>query len=222
MMAGSHLGLSPPPWGGPTIVKARAVGATLEAPSIRPTVLICTYLVDGVGPYAANRKIMFAIGCRLQSLGHAADGDQAKHIGPMPHAAGGDFNLTLAHLMETGFADDVNGTIVAPKTARGTCRSATSGRALDVPGVKRPRARDRSRCGGRLLVIKTHVPVMLSFRPRLTMLRALALRTPPKLPVDRVYGPVRPRPSWGACQGGCQESGGGRQERRTRGCPAYA
>ncbi len=198
IMVKSHLGLSPPPWKDATVVKARAVAATLEAPSMRPTVLVSAYLFDGVGPSAANRGILAAIGGKLQSLGHGSDSDQARHEGPMPYVIGADFNFTPTEMADTGFVDNVNGTVVAPKTAGGTCRTATAGRTLDYfivssgldQGIERIEAGDNR-------VIKTHVPVKLCFRPRLTMLRALALRVPPKLPTDRVFGPVRPPPDWG-------------------------
>ncbi len=197
VLARSHLGLAPPPWGDHVITKARAVAATLEAPACRPTVLVSAYLIDGIGPGAANRKILADVGRKLQSLGHAADGDNGRHLGPMPCLIAGDFNMVPEQLAETGFADNINATIIAPRTARGTCRAANSGRTLDYflatsgldQGVDKVTAGDNR-------IIKTHVPVMVTFKPRLTTLRALALRTPPRLPIDRVYGPIPPPPNW--------------------------
>ncbi len=201
VLARSHLGLAPPPWGDHIVSKARAVAATMEAPGCRPTVLVSAYLIDGVGPGAANRKILADIGRRLHSLGHAAGEDHGKHLGPMPCIVAGDFNMVPEQLAETGFADSVNATIVAPRTARGTCRAANSGRVLDYflvtngldQGIAKVTAGDNR-------IVKNHVPVMLTFKPRLTTLRALALRTPPKLPVERVFGPLPPPPDWRAAR----------------------
>ncbi len=180
ILARSHLGLSPPPWEDPVIVEGQAVAATLEAPTCRPKVLTSVYLLDGVGLAAANRSILAAIGSKLQTLGHGAEGDSSKHCGPMPYIVGGGCSLTPQDIAETDFAANIGATVVAPRNARGTCRTATSCRTLDFflvsrgldQGISSVAVDDKA-------VIKTHVPVALRFRPRLTSLRALALRAPP-------------------------------------------
>ncbi len=197
ILARDYLGLSPPPWGDPQIVPARAIAAKLEAPGCRPTVVMSTYLIDGIGPAAANRHILARIGDRLQSLGHDGGDANCRHAGPMPYLVGGDFNMTPAVLAGTGITQRINASLVAPRAARGTCRTAKSARTLDYflvsggmeQGIRAVTVGDNS-------IIKTHAPVTLAFRPRLTTLRALALRVPPKLPVDRVHGHIRPLPMW--------------------------
>ncbi len=52
----------------------------------------------------------------------------------------------------------------------------------------------RAVTAGNNAIVKTHVSVTLASRPRLTTLRALALRVPPKMPIERVNGPPRPLP----------------------------
>ncbi len=47
-------------------------------------------------------------------------------------------------------------------------------------------------------LLKVHVPVVLAFRPRLTSLRSLVIRTPPRLPTQRIVGPTVPLPCWRA------------------------
>ncbi len=43
--------------------------------------------------------------------------------------------------------------------------------------------------------VKTHAPVMASLYPRPAALKSLALRDPPTIPLERVYGPIPPPPS---------------------------
>ncbi len=197
IFARQHLGLSPPPWGDPEVVPAHAVAATVEAPGCRPTVATSVYLHDGVGPAAANRGILAAIGGRMQSLGHGPDAACAKHMGPAPFIVGGDFNMTPEEVDAMGLVQRINASVVAPSVARGTCRTARSGRVIDFFLVSAGLDQGiRDVVAGTSAVIKTHVPVFLNFRPHLTTLRALAIRTPPKLPIEKIYGPTRPLPDW--------------------------
>ncbi len=197
IMARQELGMSYPPWGDPEVVKARAVAATVEAPGYRPTVIVSAYLHDGAGLTVANRAILARIGNKLQALGHQADQGTDRHCGPMPFLLAADFNLTPSTLAAADFAQRLGATVVAPRAARGTCRTARAHRTIDYfvmsGGMEQGIARvDTDERG----LIKTHVPVRVEFRPRMTMLRGLAIRVPPKIPIERVYGPTRPLPRW--------------------------
>ncbi len=46
--------------------------------------------------------------------------------------------------------------------------------------------------------VKCHVPVQVIFKPEMAMLRALHVRMPPKLPTQRVFGPIPPPLDWTA------------------------
>ncbi len=123
------------------VIPAWAVGATVEAPCYRPTVMISTYLEDGVGLSVGNRSVLANIGQRLRRLGHGADEGGGKHEGPIPFVVGGDFNLTPEALAGASFPRMLDATVVAPRSARGTRRTAKSQRTLDVRGIQRDGAR---------------------------------------------------------------------------------
>ncbi len=203
----SHLGLAPPPWGDPVIEEARAVGATVEAPGCRPTVVVSAYLVDGIGLAARNRSILARIGEHLQALGHGPDECQDRQTGPLPFIVAGDFNISPEILATSGFADGLQAAVVAPKNARGTCRTGKRHSTYDYfvlsKGLEQGLERVATREDG---VIKTHVPVVASFRPRLTMLRALVVRTPPRMPTRRLFGPIPPPPDWSDVRRATQEA----------------
>ncbi len=137
------------------------------------------------------------MGVCLQTLGHGPEECQDRQTGPLPFIVGGDFNLVPQMLASSGFAESLQAAIVAPRVARGTCRTGKSHKMFDYfvlsRGLEQGLARVTTREDG---LIKTHVPVVAAFRPRLTMLRALAVRTPPTLPVQRVYGPLPAPPDW--------------------------
>ncbi len=44
--------------------------------------------------------------------------------------------------------------------------------------------------------VKTHTPVQLSLKANATAFRSLYLRPPPRIPHERLYGPLPPPPSW--------------------------
>ncbi len=48
--------------------------------------------------------------------------------------------------------------------------------------------------------LKGHTPVQVSFVPRAVALKTLAVRQPPALPTDRVYGPIPPPRDWAEVQ----------------------
>ncbi len=197
ILARSYLGLSDPPWGYAEIEPGRAVAGLVEAPGIRPMVCVAGYLRHGEGLSAANRATLANIGARLEKLGHGAADDGGEGVAPVPFVVGADFNLLPAAVEASGFASKLGATIVTPRSRRGTCRTAGAARTIDFfvvsgglhMGIDSVHTVEDS-------PLKTHVPVRLNFHPRLTSLRALAIRDPPKLPCGRVHGPVRPPPTW--------------------------
>jgi hypothetical protein len=44
--------------------------------------------------------------------------------------------------------------------------------------------------------VKGHVPVQAAFRPRPVALKALTIRRPPDIPLDRIHGPLPPPQDW--------------------------
>ncbi len=110
---------------------------------------------------------------------------------------GGDFQLPPAELANAGFGDRVGATLIASGAARGTCRATTYHSELDYFYVQNAlalgvKAVNTIETAG----TRPHVPVALTFHPRITSARALFLRLPPPLPLERVYGPVPADPDW--------------------------
>ncbi len=186
VIARSHVGMSMPLVGGETIVGARAVAARLEPPGCRPFTAIAAYLHDGEGLGRANLELLRDVGAFI-----TAQGKEEQFI------LGADFQVTPEELSATAFAQEVSGVIMASGSPGGTCRTPTSAREIDYfvvsPGLASGvEAIELIRRSG----IKTHVPVQLRFRARLTSLRALVLRRPPPLSVDRIIGPLRKLVQW--------------------------
>ncbi len=186
VIARSHVGMSMPLVGGETIVGARAVAARLEPPGCRPFTAIAAYLHHGEGLGRANLELLRDVGAFV-----TAQGREEQFI------LGADFQVTPEELSTTAFAQEVSGVIMASGSPGGTCRTPTSAREIDYfvvsPGLASGvEAVELVRRSG----IKTHVPVQLRFRARLTSLRALVLRRPPPLSVDRIVGPLRKVVQW--------------------------
>ncbi len=88
---------------------------------------------------------------------------------------------------------------MASGTARGTCRASRYSSELDYFFVQNAlalgiKAIDTIETAG----TRPHVPVALTFHPRITSARALFLRLPQALPLERVYGPLPADPDWTA------------------------
>ncbi len=200
------LGLSRPHWGDHVLASGRVVAAMMEGPGCRPTLLVSAYFRDGEGLSAANRALMAAIGERLRELGHGA-GDHESRASAAPYIVGADFNMLPDEVLDSGFADEVEGCVFAPRGARGTCRTAAAQRTLDFFVVsnglgKAIAAIDTVEDG----TLSTHVPVRIQFHPRLTALKALAIRAPPLIPTERVYGPIAPPPDWSVVTALCERA----------------
>ncbi len=188
VIARPHAALSSPRIGSETIAEARIVAANIEPPGHRPTLVVSAYLQDGVGLAPVNLKHLADIGTCIHM-----------HGSNYPFVVGGDFQLQPKELANAGFGDQVGGTLVASGAARGTCRASKYCSELDYFFVQNAfalgvKAVDTIETAG----TRPHVPVALTFHPRVTSARALFLRLPQALPVERVYGPVPAEPDWTA------------------------
>ncbi len=191
IFARDELGLSMPRVGSHVITPGRAVAALLEAPGYRPCTVVSIYLEDGAGLSAANLAHLEAVGNCI-----AAQGDD------MPFVAGGDMQMDPSVLAAAGFATRTNSVMVASRDPRGTCRTSRTATELDyffvhedmAKGLKSVRAVNDNP------ITRPHVPVRITFHPRLVTARALTLRMPPRLPTERVVGPVPPPPDWSDVQ----------------------
>ncbi len=184
--AKSPVALSRPPRGPSDVIRGRVAAAMIEAPGCRPTVCYCGYLKDGVGANAENLSYLANVGA---------------HWGLQPEGVqkilGADFNFSPQLLAETGFPEDTDSVIVNPGGGATTCRTARSASLIDffvvskgmAEGVQSVTVVERSG-------IKTHAPVLLRFHPRLTSLKALALRKPPVVGTQLLIGPRMPPPNW--------------------------
>ncbi len=180
------LGLRYPP--GMTHIwwPGRVVAAMVDAPGHRPLLLISCYLIHGVGPSEGNLQILADMGQRLRAIG-----------GGHEVVIAGDINMEPPDLADTGFAGEVDATIMCPPTSRGTFRTARSSSMLDyfIISNRTAAAVDKVETvegSG----VRGHVPVVLTFKAKATALKALHLRRPPRLGDERVYGPVPPPPCW--------------------------
>ncbi len=186
VLARPHAALSAPRIGPETVVASRVVAACVHPPGHRPCLVISAYLQDGVGLSATNLRTLADIGTCVKMHGQ-------NH----PFIIGGDFQMQPSELANAGFGDQVGGTLVASGAARGTCRSTRHSSELDYFFVGNALALAISSVATvEDSGTRPHVPVALTFHPRVTTARALFLRLPQPLPVERVYGPIQKEPNW--------------------------
>ncbi len=184
----SQMGLRYPPDGSHEWCPGRAVAGIIDAPGHRPLLLVSCYLVHGIGPAQANLDLLAAIGRRKQAMG-----------GEFELLIGGDMNMEPPDFAMTGFETQINATMLTPSTCRGTYRAARAASLLDYFVVtNRAAAAVQSVRVVEESAAKGHKPVVLTFKPYATTLRALHLRRPPALGTTRVHGPVAAPPSWSA------------------------
>ncbi len=172
ILAKSHLGISLPAVGSEVVCPAHVVAARVEAPGCRPFLAVSAYLQDGDGLGKTNMGMIQRIGLCI-----AAQGED------VPFVIGGDFQATPQQLATTGCAGQMGAVIVASADPRGTCRTHNSSREIDYyvvsagmsAGIATVATVPRSG-------LRTHCPVKLEFKPRLTSLRALIIRRPPPYP----------------------------------------
>ncbi len=186
IFARDYLGLRYPPGGTHEWVAGRAVAAVLDAPAMRPLLLISCYLVHGIGPAQANLDILAEIGRRRRA---AAEDYEV--------CMGGDINMEPPDFAATGFDVEMDASIMYPSTDRGTFRTARAASLIDYFVISTRTAAavqkiETIEAAG----VKGHTPVLVTFRPEVTSLRALHLRRPPRLAEERVVGPLPPPPDW--------------------------
>ncbi len=186
IFARDYLGLRYPPDGTHEWCPGHVVAAVLDAPAHRPLLLASCYLVNGVGPTKPNLDILAAIGQRKGAVG-----------GDYGFVMGGDLNMEPPALAATGFEGLVEATILVPMTSRGTFRSPKASSLIDFyVASERVAAAVDSIATVEGTGNRGHVPVLMKFRPCVTTLRALYLRRPPRLEVQRVHGPIAAPPRW--------------------------
>ncbi len=186
ILARAELGLRHPIAGSHVLHEARAVAGFVDPPGHRPILLASVYLKDGKGMSTDNKDIPARVGeCA------AAQGE-----GCLPLVAG-DFQCGPHEVANSGFPDQIHGRIMAAQTARGTFRTKAAASTLDffvaahslAEVIEQVATVERSG-------VKGHVPVQAAFAPRPVALKALALRRPPDLELERVYGPLPPPQPW--------------------------
>ncbi len=180
--------LLPPRVGPYEIIPARAIAAVVEAPGYRPFTAVAAYLEHGKGVGAENMAHMQEIGLFLD-----AQGDR------VPFVVGGDFQSDPEDAARMGFARRTGSSLVAARDPRGTCRSPSSISEIDFFYVH-----DAMTAGlAEVAVVEgagtaPHVPVRLRFHARQTSARALMLRRPQRIGIERIHGPLREGPCWTA------------------------
>ncbi len=142
------------------------------------------YFHDGQGLSRSNVELAAAIGAHWQ----AQQDDSLQLI------LAADFNMEPEVFARAALANQVWGRLVVPRTSRGTCRTRTTASTYDYFYMSAAMAdlvsgTDTWEGSG----IRTHSPVVATFHPRLASLKALAIRAPPAIPIEAVYGPRPPR-----------------------------
>ncbi len=185
-----HVGLGLPMVGTEELVPARMLAARLEAPGCRPFIAIAAYFHDGQGLAHCNMEMLRVAGVFLKAQGEE-----------VPFVMGADFQMEPHEIAAAGFAQEVGATIVATGDASGTCRTGRTARELDYFYVSSGLTDGIESVG---LIqhtgIRTHLPVELRFKPRLTSIRALVIRKPPPPLGPRgssaLFGWLRPGTRW--------------------------
>ncbi len=181
-----QLGLRLPPVGHHIWVPGHVSAAVLDARGYRPICLVSCYFKHGIGMKGDNVKFVSIIQSNVTALGEG-----------WQYATGGDFNMTAAELQKSGLDFALAATVAEPLTARGTCRTRTTGRVIDYfvlsPGLARVLSSVKAL---EATGVKTHTPVQLSLKGSATAFRSLYLRPPPRIPHERLYGPLPPPLSW--------------------------
>ncbi len=184
IFAKAFMGLRHPDKGKAIVAEGHAVAAVVEPPSCRPFIGYAGYFHHGQGLSRTNLALAAEIGSHWES-----QEDETLQM-----ILGADFNMSPDVFARAGLAKRVWGRVVAPTGARGTCRTRNGSTTYDYYYMSAAMAElvdDIVAVEG--TGIRTHAPVVASFLPRLTALKALALRAPPSLPLDEVFGP-RPPP----------------------------
>ncbi len=188
VFARKGMGLRYPTDGSHIVEDSRVVAAFCEPPGHRPFLAISAYFIDGQGIKEPNVAIMRKISQAV-----------ARHGPSCMALVGADFQCPPSEVDASGFPASLGGRVFASGSLRGTYRSGGSASHLDFFVASGGLAEvvdsvDLVEASG----IKGHVPVQLAFRPRAVALRTLAVRQPPPLGMERVYGPLPAPPNWSA------------------------
>ncbi len=193
------IGLRHPERGAAVVAEGHVAAAVVEPPSCRPFIAYAAYLHHGQGLSRPNLALISDIGAHWQS-----QGDETLQL-----VIAADFNMRPDVFARSGLASKIWGRVVAPMSPRGTCRTRSGGRTYDYYYMSAAMAdlvADIYPIEG--TGVRTHAPVMAEFHPRLASLKALALRAPPSLPLDEVYGPRPPPSQMGRPPDGGRTAGG--------------
>ncbi len=186
LFARDFMGLHYVPGRSHVVHPARAVMGRLEAPGQRAMRILSCHLRHGVDGHGINAEVLADVRSAVQDCGE----DEVCIIG-------GDFNMDPQQLIGTEIDRDLEMTVLHTDPARGTFRTKKACSTIDYFLITdRLAAAVEEIATVEASGIRCHTPVQLRFRPRLASLQALHLRMPPKIPVDRVYGPVPPPPRW--------------------------
>ncbi len=181
------IGMRHPECGSHEVERARIAAAIIEPPACRPFLGYSAYFHDGQGLSRPNLALAAAIGSHWQSQGDPS----------LQFVVAADFNMEPATFARAGLSSKLHGRLVAPSTLRGTCRTRAKNTTYDFFFMSTPMAdmvAEVNTVEG--TGVKTHAPTAALFHPRLTTLKALALRMPPSIHREAVYGPRPPPPPW--------------------------
>ncbi len=179
-----ELGIRFPPHGAHILEPGRAVAAIVEAPACRPFLAVSVYLRTGTGLKEENLATIDKVKTCLR-----------RH-GDLQCLIGGDMNTTPEAMVSAGCSATMGVKIIAPSSIRGTCRTVHGARVYDFfmsTGALADCIAEVDTVEG--TNVRTHTPVQLTFQPRQTSLKKLALRLPEPLARERVYGPIPPPPA---------------------------
>ncbi len=181
-----EMGLRGPDVGSHVVADARIVLGVAEFPGHRPVLLNSTYLVDGAKMGKANADLLDRLSKAVVAQG--------------PHymvICGGDFQNPPDHIAHHDGMRTMRTRVVASESPRGTFRTSRSASNLDFFAVSENLAMaidgvELQEGTGN----KAHIPVPIVFKERPIGLQTLALRMPPPLPTERLYGPLEPELDW--------------------------
>ncbi len=184
------IGLRGPDVGSHIVADARAVLGVMEAPGHRAIVLASVYLQDGAKLRSCNDDTLYkmATAINAQGPGYVA-------------VCGGDWQNPPEAIARHGAMTEMRTRVVAAQSARGTFRTSRTASELDFFVISEcltmviDSVELREGTG-----IKGHVPVQLTFVDRPVGRQSLAIRAPPRLPVERIFGPLEAELDWGSVE----------------------
>jgi hypothetical protein len=183
----NFVGIRHPERGPAEVERARITAAVIEPPDCRPFMAYSAYLHDGQGLSRPNLALIASIGSHWQ----------AQEDPSLQFVVAADFNMEPTTFAKAGLSNRLRGRLVVPQSLRGTCRTRTKSAVYDYFFMSTPMADMVAKvCTVEGTGVKTHAPTAAVFHERLTSLKALALRMPPDIKREEVYGPRPPPPPW--------------------------